>query len=179
MNEQIYRHIGWNVMQLRYAKGHNQTAMGKLVGLSRQQIGRVEAGLGEVAFDNLIKLANFFDVPVATLCEEPPKFYEIDFRERTTTREKEDVKYARRFANSSPIKIVSLKSNKIRRIKIQKEAITELIVIHGEALISCEEFSQNLPAGGCLSMKGAGTVRLRSPAKYPESRLLLIQTAID
>ncbi|MGY2051715.1 helix-turn-helix domain-containing protein [Methylobacterium sp. JK268] len=61
------REVGERIQMLRKAKGLSQTALGKAIGVTFQQVQKYERGLNRVGAGRLQRIAELLEVPVATL----------------------------------------------------------------------------------------------------------------
>lgn len=81
--------IGKNIKKIRSVKKLNQTAFATLFELKRTSIGAYEEGRAEPKIDTLIKIANYFSIPIDTLLTKEltiNDLYQFDiFKEEITT----------------------------------------------------------------------------------------------
>ncbi|TXN29124.1 helix-turn-helix transcriptional regulator [Methylobacterium sp. WL19] len=63
--------IGWNLRQLRVAKGLSQERLALAAGIDRAYVGRVERGSENVTISTLEAIAKVLSVPLAVLLTEP------------------------------------------------------------------------------------------------------------
>ena len=59
--------IGINIQKIRVEKGYSQELVAEKIGVSRQAISKWENDISRPSTDNLIKLSNFFDIPINEL----------------------------------------------------------------------------------------------------------------
>lgn len=59
--------IGMNIQKIRMEKGYSQELVAEKIGVSRQAISKWENDISRPSTDNLIKLSNFFDIPINEL----------------------------------------------------------------------------------------------------------------
>jgi transcriptional regulator with XRE-family HTH domain len=60
-------HVGHRMRALRIARGLSQAELGESLGVSFQQVQKYEKGLNRVSAGRLQRVAELFDVPVASL----------------------------------------------------------------------------------------------------------------
>src|SRR5690625_5253159 len=60
----IKRYVGNKIKEYRKKKNLSQTELGKVIGVNQNTITGYEKGEWEIGYDNLFKLAEFFDVTV-------------------------------------------------------------------------------------------------------------------
>ncbi len=63
--------VGKRIKLLRQSKDINQTELGKVLGVSPSAISDIERGVTRLNVDDLVKLAEYFNVSVSTLLEGP------------------------------------------------------------------------------------------------------------
>ena len=62
--------IGQRIAALRSAQHHSQTALGKVLGVSFQQVQKYEKGQNKLSAGRLVAAAQFLGVKVKDLCDE-------------------------------------------------------------------------------------------------------------
>jgi transcriptional regulator with XRE-family HTH domain len=74
--------IGRRIAALRSARSHSQTALGRVLGVSFQQVQKYETGKNKLSAGRLIAVAQFLGVKVKDLCddigEEPARLLTIE-----------------------------------------------------------------------------------------------------
>ena len=68
--------VGKRVKLMRQSKGINQTELGKVLGVSASAISDIERGVTRLNVDDLVKLAEYFNVVVSVLLEGPKPIVE-------------------------------------------------------------------------------------------------------
>jgi transcriptional regulator with XRE-family HTH domain len=68
-NSDIDRFLGHRIKQLRLLSGTTQRHLAAQLGVSPQQVCKLETGNGRVSASQLLVIARFFEVPVADLFE--------------------------------------------------------------------------------------------------------------
>lgn len=67
--DQINIHIGDRIRSRRHALGMNQSALGKQIGVTFQQVQKYEKGYNKIVASKLFDLANKMDVPISYFFE--------------------------------------------------------------------------------------------------------------
>jgi transcriptional regulator with XRE-family HTH domain len=62
-------HIGRQIRALRVTSGLSQEALGRVLGLTFQQIQKYEKGTNKVSAERLVQIAQYFDTPVGYFTE--------------------------------------------------------------------------------------------------------------
>lgn len=175
MNSHFFRVLAWNVMEMRHTHRLTQTGLAKETGLSVDQISRIERGFGETSFETLIKLADFFGVKVAVLCEDVPKGIQIKAEMRRAVVEEDDLKFSKEFSESPKIFFVKLSPRKWRHVQVQKSFIYDFIAVGGHVMIHGPEVFEQMKPREILSLKGSGRLRIRSVSGVEQSEVIVIQ----
>lgn len=165
-------------MQLRQAKGLRQEDLAEKAGVSRQQVSRVERGLGDLSFESVVKVADFFDVTVAKLCEATPKDPDLQIDIRRSRKEKGDLKFSKVFSEAPKLRLIELNSQNRRKLQIQNNHIYDLLVLKGELIFTSDNYSDHLSANQALSIKGSAVVYLRSSSVAKKSEILVVQSFV-
>jgi transcriptional regulator with XRE-family HTH domain len=163
---------------MRQGRGLRQEDLAERAGMSRQQVSRVERGLGDLSFDSLIKIANFFDIGVAKLCEKVPKGADLIIDVRRSRREKSDLKFSKVFSEAPKLCFIELSGRSPRRLRIQKNCIYDLLVLKGELTFTSKDYSDQLMGHQALSIKGFGAIHLQSSSSSKKCEILLIQSGL-
>lgn len=74
------------------------------------QISRIECGHGEISFEAIVKLADFFDIKVAKLFEDVPRGKKVQWRLRAAIQEKEDLKFNKILSGVAKSEILVIQS---------------------------------------------------------------------
>lgn len=59
--------VGDHIRELRYKRKLSQQALANLLNISKTRLGRIERGDLKASFDEIVKIAEFFDVAVDDL----------------------------------------------------------------------------------------------------------------
>ena len=62
--------IGYKLKQLRLAKGYTQGKIADFLGVSSQHYGTLERGVNAFSLDNILKLCDFYNVPIISIIGE-------------------------------------------------------------------------------------------------------------
>lgn len=178
MNSQFFRVLAWNVSELRHTHRLTQEELAAKTCLTIDQISNVERGLGKASFETLIKLADFFGVKVAVLCEDVPKGIQIKAEMRRAVVEKDDLKFSKEFSESPKIFFVKLSPRKWRHVQVQKNFIYDFVAVGGHVLIQGPEVFEQMKPREVLSLKGSGRVSIRSVSGVEQSEVLVIQNIV-
>lgn len=178
MNATFFRTVAWNVMRLRESRGLTQIQMAEEIGISRQQMGRVESGLGELSFEALIKIADFFEVTVESLCEATPRRRDIRVEKRHSIEEKDELKFIKFFSGSPKVKKLLLTPRSFRKVKICHDEVSEIFVLSGEINFWSSDYSQRVKKNEMVSICGSAEIEIGSSARISRSEVLLIQNSL-
>ena len=62
--------IGYRMKQLRLARGYTQITVAEELNMTPQHYGTLERGLNSFTLDNIIKLCNWYNVPVISILKD-------------------------------------------------------------------------------------------------------------
>ncbi|MGJ3235814.1 helix-turn-helix domain-containing protein [Marivirga sp.] len=121
--------IANNIKYLRTQKGLSQTAMAEAVGLKRGNIASYEKELAQPSIENLVKIADYFEIDIHQIVNE-----DLQFSTRKIQSEKNPFKI---FEESFPLqglkdRVNALKGNhnpdeKIKKLKDQNKDIHKMV----------------------------------------------------
>lgn len=84
--------VGKRIKFLRVQAGHSQEAVGKVLGLTFQQVQKYESGKNRCGPSRLIVMAKLFKVPMADFFDEKPASKDgVDYASLMTTRNRQQI----------------------------------------------------------------------------------------
>jgi len=110
--------ISSNIKYLRTERGLSQTAMAEAVGLKRGNIASYEKELAQPSIDNLVKIADFFEVDLHQIVND-----ELQFSRKKSSHEKNPFKI---FEETFPIQGLKNRVNQLKGNHISDEKIKKL-----------------------------------------------------
>lgn len=162
--ENVFRSIGWKLMNLRQGKRLTQTEMGQQIGLSKYQVSRMEKGFGDTTLKNINKACEFFEISMDELFRKEEKV-EIDMALRQEYFEKDPQgrntkTYAKALDNLAKIRNLELPPRTMKKLRIEHDVQYEIFCLTGSPTVRTYNDSITMKPGQVISMKGQGMVRL-------------------
>jgi DNA-binding XRE family transcriptional regulator len=181
MSREIYRRVAWKFINLRQGKGLTQIQLGEKTGMSRQQISRVEGGLGDTTLENICRLAGFFEISMEELFR-PKEAWPLEIKVRESNHLKSEpkmtsVNHPKAFTESPSLKLVCLLPKCIRNFRVDPKAVKDFYLLEGRLIVDSSYDRVGLQASQALSCKGAGFIKIMNPTDAP-ARLLIVGTAV-
>jgi len=175
--QEVFRRVGWKLMNLRQERNLTQTALGEKIGLSKYQVSRFEKGFGDTTLRNIYLACNFFEISLEELFHKEEKVrIDIALREEITEKHSQGL-HIKNFAkaldkNLVKIRILDLPPLKVKNIRIDPTKCYEMLALEGHPTVESYNDKITMKVEQIVAVCGDGYARLLNYRQEP-ARILI------